>query len=482
MFSALYIAPGDILLMRWRLVVNNENIIDVDLDSLITKSLRGVLLDALEFKIQNLILRGGRFSAKSSCVGVIAILGCMMYNRSAFLCVRYDNKVRERLVNNITAALDFLEEAGYVDITKRWKLKKSPARYMLLDEDTGKETGVGIYFSGADNVQSLKGYKPDVGTFWLMFVDEISDFNNYKDIVNLKGTILRGTDAHTFIAAYNPPLLGSSWTNKQWGQYKVGKALGYDEDSILIETPLKNGKKQTTVVHHSTYLDLLEDNKEHWIGDFLLAEAEEAAINNPDFYNWNYLGRFGLADSLVFKNVRAWDGVLSDIIKRNGSIYRGFDWGLGGADPCAYIEVLYDALHKDLYILKEWGARVKDTDVDEVAVIINNLNPKRLPIQCESQGPILNQQLRKNGVNALNVKKPPGSVMAGVLWLKWLNNIYICNKKDSEHYCPQCYSEFTEYSFAVDPKTDEILSKLQETNNHFVDACRYALSLIIKYS
>lgn len=65
--------------------------------------------------------------------------------------------------------------------------------------------------------------------------------------------------------------------------------------------------------------------------------------------------------------------------------------------------------------------------------------------------------------------------MAGILWLKSLNHIFIDKRR-----CPRTYKEFKEYEYMID-KNDEITSELVDSNNHCIDSCRYALCMKIKY-
>jgi phage terminase large subunit len=75
----------------------------------------------------------------------------------------------------------------------------------------------------------------------------------------------------------------------------------------------------------------------------------------------------------------------------------------------------------------------------------------------------------------VDVKKGPDSIRAGIKWLQGLNGIYI-----NKYLTPNLYREWTEYEYVVD-KNDEVTSKLPDSDNHSIDATRYAFSVEIKY-
>ena len=46
--------------------------------------------------------------------------------------------------------------------------------------------------------------------------------------------------------------------------------------------------------------------------------------------------------------------------------------------------------------------------------------------------------------------------------------------------CKGVIEEFNLYSYKVDPVTSQILSKLEDAHNHYIDALRYAMQEIIR--
>ena len=56
------------------------------------------------------------------------------------------------------------------------------------------------------------------------------------------------------------------------------------------------------------------------------------------------------------------------------------------------------------------------------------------------------------------------------------NHIYIDKLR-----CPETYREFKGYEYLID-KDDNITSELVDKDNHFIDECRYALCMKIRYN
>lgn len=102
-------------------------------------------------------------------------------------------------------------------------------------------------------------------------------------------------------------------------------------------------------------------------------------------------------------------------------------------------------------------------------------NPHNFPIKTDSAVSIFTDQLKHLGVSASLCKKPPGSVNAGLAWLRSLIAIYI-----DPRATPLTYKEFEEYTYKIlkdGTVTDEPIDK----NNHSIDAVRYALVDVILY-
>lgn len=440
-------------------------IIDVNLNELICDNLVQVSKDIINCEVGRAVLKGGRSSTKSQVISEDIVVGCMANNASAVCCVKYANKLEDRLVNT------FRRSISYMGVERFWKLRRSPFEYVLLDEN-GNETNHSIKFTGADDPESLKSFSARDSGFRYVWFEEATNFNSLKEVNTLIQTFARGKGKHTTIFSYNPPMSTSSWVNKEFNNI-TGEILDTSENNVYTEFEFEVAgvkKKSRQVINHSSYLDVIASGHADWLGEIFIAEAEKSKVENEKYYRWAYLGEVIGTDANVFHNIRDWDGNTDSLSLTE--IMRGLDWGMGGPDPSSYCGWYYDRRNNCIYALDEYYK--SKVSVDVVASKIKEFNKHNFPVQCESAAPILNNQLRNKGINALDVKKGPDSVRAGIKWLQSLNGIYI-----NKYRTPNIYREFTGYEYVID-KDDTITDKLSDKDNHTIDATRYAFVYEIK--
>ncbi len=441
--------------------------ININLNNLICDTFVDVFNDIVNCEVDRAIMKGGRSSTKSQVASEAIIVGCMVFKESAVAAVKYANKIEERLVNT------FRESIRYLGVEQFWKLRKSPFEYVLLNED-GKETDISIKFTGCDNVENLKSFKPRRGSFRYIWFEELTNFNSLKEVNSLIQTFARGKGKHTVIMTYNPPIQTSNWVNKEYNT-PLGTILGYDKNycytefSFIIDNKVEKIKQ---LVHHSTYLDVINSGHSDWLGLTFIGDAKKTEEENNKYYRWAYLGDVVGTDANVFWNVKDLDDKLD--ISKLSEVFRGFDWGYGGPDPCSYVEWGYDRRNKCIYALNEFHK--PKMEVDDVVFEIKHLNKHNFPVQCDSASPVLNKQLINKGINAVDVKKGPDSIRAGIKWLQGLNGIYI-----NKYKTPNIYREFKEYEYELD-KEDNVTAKLPDKSNHTIDATRYSFVYEILYN
>jgi phage terminase large subunit len=71
-------------------------------------------------------------------------------------------------------------------------------------------------------------------------------------------------------------------------------------------------------------------------------------------------------------------------------------------------------------------------------------------------------------------EKGKGSVEDGIAFIKSFDEVVIHPR------CEQTISEFRLYSYKVDRLSGDVLDTIVDSNNHFIDALRYALEPIMK--
>lgn len=445
---------------------------NIDLNELICDTFVDVVNDIITCEVDRAILKGGRGSTKSQVASESIIVGCMTYRESAVACIRYGNKIEERLVNT------FKESISYMGLEAFWKLRRSPFEYVLLDEN-GKETDVSIKFTGCDNPETLKSYKGRRGGFRYIWFEELTNHSSLKAVNNLIKTFSRGKthdDRRCVIMTYNPPQQNSNWVNKEYNVINTEERVVWHNDKSYctefdfeIEPGVTRVMRQ--VVHHSTYLDVIESGHADWLGSTFIGDAKKMEVENPKMYEFELLGLVVGTDATVFPNVKNWDG---DIEKLDiTEMFRGLDWGYGGPDPCSYVEWYYDRRNKCLYAINEYNR--PRVHVEDLAFEIKQLNLHNFPIYADNACKELNYQLANHNINVAGVVKYPESIRAGIKWLQSLNGIYI-----NEFRTPNIHREFTQYEYLVD-KEDNITSTLPDKDNHTIDATRYAFNVEIRY-
>ena len=97
----------------------------------------------------------------------------------------------------------------------------------------------------------------------------------------------------------------------------------------------------------------------------------------------------------------------------------------------------------------------------------------RETVRCDSADPRMIAELRARGVNALGVKKGPGSREHGFRWLQDLGEIAVDPART-----PNIAREFSAAEYRRD-KAGNVLSEYPEANDHTLDSARYALEPVI---
>lgn len=441
---------------------------EVNLSEIVVDTFEEIFSEIVDCEVNRAILKGGRSSTKSQMASEAIVVGCMTYRASAVCLLKHANKIEERLVNTFKSSID------YLGVGKYWKLRKSPFEYVLLDSN-GRETDISIKFTGCDNPEMIKSYKPRKGAFRYIWFEELTNFDSVKEVNNIIQTMSRGSDDNCVIMTYNPPQRFSSWVNKEY-DVPCGTILGYDNNTYVekIEVKYDDGDTDTVIqkVHHSTYLDVIASGHRSWLGKTFIAEANKAKESNEQYYRWAYLGEITGTDANVFSNVHDWR---YEEDRDYGVVNRGLDVSNGGADPWAYTEWFYDKENKDIYCINECKLDAKAT-LEQVSLRVKQVNTNNRSAYIDSAVPTIGNILRiQHGLNVLPVVKGKDSVIAGIEWLRSLNHIYI-----DKYKCPNTYKEFKEYEWFID-KNDEITSRLVDGNNHFIDSCRYANSMNIRF-
>lgn len=99
---------------------------------------------------------------------------------------------------------------------------------------------------------------------------------------------------------------------------------------------------------------------------------------------------------------------------------------------------------------------------------------KRYTIRADAARPETTHELRKRGFKVISAPKWTGSVEDGIAHLRSYTEIVIHPR------CKRAIQEARLWRYKVDPRTQDVLPKLHDGNDHTWDAARYGLAPMIR--
>lgn len=379
------------------------------------------------------ILYGGRGSAKSESFARL-LIAYARSKRGRILCARqYMNSIADSVYKTI---VDAIFEMG------------------IQDEFDILETSITHRVSGTDFI--FKGFQRSIGEIksmkglTLCFVEEAETVTAEAWLV-LEPT-MRGSNEAEIWVAFNPE----------------------SENSPIYQRAVVKPRPGDIVVEMNW-----RDNP--WFPAILEMQRLQCLEFDPDNYDWIWEGKLRkIADAQVFKS--RW--YVEDFDEPDGiqPLY-GLDFGFSN-DPTAGVRIFEVAGigYTDLYISHEAGGyRVENDEIERLllgTLLKDQVLPdvKRYPLKADSARPETISYLKRNGLPLISAaEKWPGSVEDGISHMKGYRRIVIHTR------CTRTAFEFRNYSHKIDKKLlDEngkpaVLPDIEDANNHYIDAIRYAL-------
>lgn len=209
-----------------------------------------------------------------------------------------------------------------------------------------------------------------------------------------------------------------------------------------------------------------------WWGDSGLEQQRlDDQRLRPDTYEHVWEGAFlTLTDAQVFAGKftvdgfepqREWDGP-----------YQGVDFGFA-QDPTTALRChIHD---RKLWVRNEAGK--VGLSLDHTAAFITDRIKgfDQYAARADSARPESIDYLRRHGLQRMEgVKKWQGSVEDGIEFIKSFDQVVI------HPDCVETAREFRLYSYKVDRLSGDIMPKVVDANNHYIDALRYALGPMIQ--
>lgn len=358
---------------------------------------------------------GGRCSGKSYAIAHYAIKSAMERSENIFT------------IRKTQTSLRYSSFAIYKDIINQLNLASLFKVYHNHIVYTCGNVHSEFHFKGLDvHSDSLRS----AHNVTLTIVEEAQDIARGK-IEDLINTVLR-TPISRIVCIWNPKL-----------------PINAVDEYFRGSTPPPD-----SYIAKVNYLD------NNYMPPALIAEAENLKATNIDKYNHIWLGDYlSMSDAQIFKNTSI--EVLE--VPKDLEPLIGVDFGFN--DPNTVV-VCYVLPGNVLYIAREVYVR-GDMDIFHkhlLSVLINYPVDIMLVCDCADPGRIF--ELKKLGLNAVGVKKPPGSINAGIAWLQTKKIVINPN-------CINMIKEAQSYCWEADADGN-FIDKPMGTYNHLWDALRYA--------
>lgn len=362
-------------------------------------------------------LKGGRGSTKSSFISLAIVRGLLADpNANAIVYRRVGNTIKDSVYAQMIWAIDML------GLSPWFSCRVSPFEIIY------RPTGQRILFRGADDPMKSKSIKLQKGYFRYLWFEELAEFPGMKSIRTIKQSVLRGVDSAITLYSYNPPRSAQSWVNEE----------------ALVPVARR-------LVHHSTYMDVPRE----WLKDAFIDEAESLRITNERAWLNEYMGDVTGTGGQVFDNLelRTIQPEELDAIER---YYNGLDFGFA-VDPDCFTRWGYSRKTRRLFAISEYyGAH---TPLDVLAEKVSAMAGREI-VMCDSEDSRTISELKVRGINAIGVRKAPGSVRHGMRWLQDQGRIIIDPKRT-----PNIAREFAKYEYASD-KDGNFLADYPDRDNH----------------
>ena len=211
-----------------------------------------------------------------------------------------------------------------------------------------------------------------------------------------------------------------------------------------------------------------------FISKQFIEEAEAAKQRNELRYRWEYLGEAIGSGVVPFDNLQIEKGSITDeMVAGFDNIRNAVDFGYA-TDPLAFVRWHYDKKKNGIYAIDElYGQKISNR---ELAKWLHAQKYQSDEIYADSAEPKSIAELKtEHDIRRVKgAKKGPDSVQYGEEWLDDLDFICIDPKRT-----PNIAREFENIDYQTD-KDGNPLPRLEDKDNHTIDATRYAFERDMK--
>lgn len=377
------------------------------------------LFNPLITKLQNAKTRfvisfGGAGSSKSYTQTQHEIIRCLQRKEKLLVIRKVNTTLKDSVISLFTTILNNW------GLTQLYTENKS-LQYIQF------ANGSQILFKGLDDPEKIKS----IAGITRVWIEEASELT--KDDFMQLNLRLRGADNLQMTLTFNP-IDEEHWIRKHF-----------------FETP--EIAEKTSIIK-TTY----KDNK--FIDEAYKAELESYQHIDKNYYKIYALGEWGgITEGRIFP---IWEQI--DQFPEIDGHWYGLDFGFSN-DPTAIVKTIY---FKERIYLDEVMYRTGINN-REIAKYLFETGYKGEPVICDSAEPKSVNELREFGINAIGADKRPGSIMAGIDFLK--RNKVLVTKSSLNIIKENRYYQWKE------DKNGKFINQPKDWMNHQIDCIRYAYSL-----
>lgn len=374
-------------------------------------------------------LKGGRGSGKSHLFAEMIVEALMMQPTLNVVCLR---EVQRSLRYSAKKLIE--DKIKVYKVGKLFKVLDTEIRRIGANgSTTGRVIFNGMQDHTAESIKSLEGFN-------IAWFEEASRMSN-RSLKMLIPT-MRVDDSEIWFS-WNP-----------------------DQETDPVEKFLVHKPQPDAIVTHINFTDnvhcpqVIKKMVKNWLA------------NDPDTFDHIWLGAYNTkSDDQVLHG--KWS-VEEFIIGTNwAGPYYGADWGFS-TDPNAVTESWIDEAANKIYIRKEIGGI--GIEIDDTPAFFDTMKGmKGYTIRADNARPEMIAYCKRHGYPRIRAaEKWPGSVEDGISKLRSFADIVI------HPDCPKTAEEARLYKYARDRLTDDILPKLIDKHNHYIDSIRYSIEPMTK--
>lgn len=380
------------------------------------------------------VVKGGKGSKKSATTALWIIYNMMKpeYSLANTLVIRkVMDTHRSSTFSQLLWAIEKLHAGRW------WKATKSPLEITYIP------TGQKILFRGMDDVLKLASLTVPKGFLCWTWIEEAYEIEKKDDFTKLDLSVPRGAvPAPLFKQAtltFNP------WNEKHWL-----KARFFDH-------PPEDAFVDTTNYLCNEFLDKTDR-----------AIYERMKRDQPRKYDVAGLGNWGIAEGLVYERWTVEGFEIKEVVKEKPWQWKhvfGLDYGYTN-DPTAFIAAAVNPVEGVVYIYDEhYERRMLNSDIASM-LVRKGYHKER--IRADSAEPKSNDDLRRMGIGRIApASKGRDSIINGISRLQEYRIVI-------HPACGNTATEIASYCWDTD-KTGTVLNVPVDTDNHLMDALRYAM-------